>query len=101
MDNNWKLIDNHESDRKQFEIEVDGLKPRIEYILAKNTIYLTHTEVPTKLEGQGIGTYLVKSVLEDIKERGLTLVPLCPFVAMFIKRHPEWRELVLKGINIA
>ena len=100
MDHKWKLIDNHESDRKRFEIEVDGLKPRIEYILAKNTIYLTHNEVPAKLEGQGIGTYLVKSVLEDIKKRGLTLVPLCPFVAMFIKRHPEWRELVLKGIKI-
>jgi len=43
----------------------------------------------------------VKQVLEDIKEKELTLVPLCPFVAMYIKRNPEWKELVLKGINIA
>ncbi|MFT5917710.1 MAG: putative GNAT family acetyltransferase, partial [Bacteroidia bacterium] len=43
---------------------------------------------------------LVKMALEDIKKKELILVPLCPFVALYIKRHPEWNELVLKGINI-
>lgn len=94
-----QLIDNSEA--KQYEIHVDGLVPRIEYIKAKDKIYLTHTEVPRGLEGKGIGTSLVKAVLEDIKKKDLTLVPMCPFVAMYIKRHPEWKKLVLKGINIA
>lgn len=93
-----QLIDN-ESD-KQYEFQVEGHTPKIEYIKTKDKIYLTHTEVPEVLEGKGIGTELVKQALEDIKAKDLTLVPLCPFVAAYIKEHPQWRELVLKGINI-
>ncbi len=93
------LIDNQ--DAKQYEMPVDGFTPRIEYIKAKQNIYLTHTEVPVQLEGRGIGSTLVKKVLGDVQKQELTLVPLCPFVALYIKNHPQWRELVLKGINIA
>ncbi len=95
----YTLSDNTE--KKQYEFHIDGHVPRIEYIKAKDKIYLTHTEVPRGMEGKGIGAELVRQALEDIKKKGLTLVPLCPFVALYIKRHPEWRELVLKGINIA
>ncbi|MEM1257419.1 MAG: GNAT family N-acetyltransferase [Bacteroidota bacterium] len=94
----YPLIDNIE--KKQYEFHVNGETPRIEYIRAKEKIYLTHTEVPKGLEGQGIGTELIRQALEDVKAKGLTLVPLCPFVALFIKRNPEYKELVLKGINI-
>lgn len=80
---------------------MDGKNPRIEYIAVKDKIYLTHTEVPKELEGKGLASKMVLMVLENIKSRNLTLIPMCPFVAMYIKRHPEWRELVLKGINIA
>jgi predicted GNAT family acetyltransferase len=86
--------------KKEYYMEVDNLRPRIEYILAKGTIYLTDTEVPKGLEGKGIGSQIVLATLEDIDKQDLTLVPLCPFVASYIKQHPEWRRLVLKGINI-
>ena len=99
MDNNCQLIDNTEA--KQYEFHVDGHVPRIEYIKTKEKIFLTHTEVPKALEGKGVGSALVKAVLKDIERQELTLVPLCPFVAAYIKRHPEWRKLVLKGIKIA
>jgi hypothetical protein len=85
---------------KQFEFHIDGLIPKLEYIRAKDRIFLTHTEVPEKLEGQGIGSQLIKAVLEEVERQELTLVPLCPFVAGYIKEHPEWKRLVLKGINI-
>ena len=94
----YKLIDN--PDAKRYEFEMEGKRPIIEYIKAKNKIYLTHTEVPESMAGKGVGKALVGQVLEDIKEKGLTLIPLCPFVALYIKRNPEWKELVLKGINI-
>lgn len=94
-----QLIDNEA--KKQYEIHVDGSIVRIEYIKAKDKIYLTHTEVPKEMEGKGLASAIVNLVLEDIKSKDLTLVPMCPFVAMYIKRHPEWRNLVLKGINIA
>ena len=94
-----KLIDNKAS--KQYEFHIDKYIPRIEYIKAQDKVYLTHTEVPKDLEGKGIGSALIKKVLEEIKQNDLTLVPMCPFVAMYIKRHPEWKSLVLKGINIS
>ncbi len=95
----YRLIDNAEE--KQYEFHIENLITKIEYIKAKNKIFLTHTEVPKSLEGKGIGSALVKAVLEDVQRNEWTLVPLCPFVAAYIKRHPEWRSLVLKGINIS
>lgn len=94
----YTITDNKEA--KQYETSVDGFTPKIEYLRSKEKIFLTHTEVPKELEGKGIGTELVKHALEDIKTQNLTLVPLCPFVALYIKRHPEWQALVLKGIRI-
>ncbi len=94
----YELINNAE--KKRYEFHIDGLMPIIEYILAGQKIFLTHTEVPAGLEGRGIGSALVRQVLEDVERQDLTLVPLCPFVAGYIKRHPEWRKLVLKGINV-
>ena len=87
-------------EKKRYEAIIEGAIARIEYIKAKDKIYLTHTEVPQALEGKGVGSKLVAKVLEDIDQQGLTLVPLCPFVALYLKRHPEWKRLVMKGINI-
>lgn len=95
----YKLIDNTEA--KQYEYHIDGVIAKIEYIKAKDKIYLTHTEVPKELEGKGVASSLVKQVLEDVETKGLTLIPMCPFVATYIKRHPDWKKLVLKGINIS
>lgn len=95
----YELIDNTEA--KQYEFHIGDQIARIEYIRVPERIFLTHTEVPQSLEGQGIGSAIIKAALEDIKAKDLTLIPMCPFVAGYIKRHPEWRPLVLKGINIA
>ncbi len=94
----YQLIDNEE--KKRYEFRLPEHTPFIEYIRTKDKIYLTHTEVPKELEGKGIGTALVKQALEEVKKQDWTLIPLCPFVALYIKRHPEWKALVLKGINI-
>ncbi|MDR1739223.1 MAG: N-acetyltransferase [Bacteroidales bacterium] len=72
----------------------------IEYMISGKDIYFTHTEVPPVLEGQGVGTELVSKALENIKSREMTLVPLCPFVAAYVKRHPEWNEIVREGFKI-
>lgn len=92
---NFTLIDNEAA--KQYEFHVDGAVARIEYIKANNKIFLTHTEVPVALEGQGIASAIVKQVLEEAQKNDWTLVPMCPFVAGYIQQHPEWRSLVLKG----
>lgn len=96
---NYELINNKE--KHQYEFHIGNLTPRIEYL--KNNsgeIFLTHTEVPAKLEGKGIGSLLVRDVLDDIEKNGLRLVPLCPFVARYIYLHPEWKRIVMRGYNV-
>lgn len=95
----YELIDNRED--HQYEFHIGKLVPKIEYIKNKTgEIYLTHTEVPVQLEGKGIGSQLVEKVLKDIEKQELRLVPLCPFVAGYIQKHPDWRRIVMKGINV-
>ena len=93
-----ELINNREKNR--YEYHVDGRLSRIEYILANNEIYLTHTEVDSGLEGQGIGKEIIAFALKDIEDQKLKLIPLCPFVASFIRLNPEWKTLLKNGINI-
>lgn len=89
-----KLINNEAN--HQYEFQVGELVLKIEYIKSGNKIWLTHTEVPLELEGQGIASDLVKKVLADIQQKELKVVPLCPFIDKYIKRHPEWDFLVFK-----
>lgn len=88
-------------DKKRFELEVEGKTAFIEFILNnENIIFLTHTEVPRSLEGKGAGSAIVSKTLEYIQEKGYTLAPLCPFVAAYVKRHPEWKVILAKGFNV-
>ncbi len=90
----YELINNEED--RRYEFQIDDVIAKIEYIRSGEKIYLTHTEVPIELEGKGIASLLVKKVLADILEKGLKLVPLCPFVNAYIRQHPEWEVLELK-----
>ncbi len=91
----YELIDNRE--KKRYEININNDVAFIEYVFSTaGEIFLTHTEVPKAMEGKGVGSSLVLKVLQDIEERNLRLIPLCPFVATYIKRHPEWRRLIMK-----
>lgn len=99
MEDDFKLINNEEA--KQYEFHVEGYIPKIEYMMTKGgEICFTHTEVPIVLEGRGIGTQLVEKSLVDVEKKNLKLVPLCPFVVGYIRKNPEWKRIVMKGINI-
>lgn len=99
MAEEYELIDNEE--RHQYEFHIEKYTPVIEYIKSTNgEIFLTHTEVPTALSGQGIGSQMVEKALEDIERQQLRLVPLCPFVAAYIHKHPEWKRIVLRGVHV-
>lgn len=88
-------------DKKRFELTVDGHTAIIDTILSNdNVMFLTHTEVPTALEGQGIGKKLVEFALNHIETNGFKLAPLCPFVAAYLKRHTEWARILAPGYNI-
>ena len=66
----------------------------IEYRSKPGVVVLVHTEVDPALAGQGLGERLVVGALEDLRARGLKLVPLCPFVRAYLRRHPDQTDLV-------
>lgn len=81
-------------DKNRIEAEVEGRLAVIEYRRNKQRIYYLHTKVPEELEGQGIASQMARFALELAREQGLKVSPHCPFVAAYIKRHPEYQSLV-------
>ena len=77
---------------KKHAVIDNAAEKRYELDLGKGD--MAHTEVPPAYEGQGIGKELVLAALEDIRSKGLRVVPQCSFVEVYIRRHPEWADLV-------
>ena len=89
----WTVRDNPE--RKRFEIELGGDAVAIaEYTLPEGIIMFTHTEVPPEHEGKGIGSALIRAGLKSARERGLKVIPICPFFAAYIQKHAEEQDLL-------
>jgi uncharacterized protein len=81
-------------DRQRYEMPLDGEVAIAVYRDADGARIISHTEVPARLRGKGIGGQLVKGVLDDIRAKGMRVVPRCPFVGRYILSHPEYRELL-------
>ena len=72
----------------------DDLAGVITYRLLPRRIVLVHTETEAGFEGRGIAGRLAAWALDDARARGLAVTPLCAFVASYIRRHPEYADLV-------
>ena len=82
-------------DRRRFEIDLgDGLFAFAEYTLPEGKIMFTHTEVPESHEGRGLGTELIVAGLAAARERGLKVIPICPFFAAYLQKHVEAQDLL-------
>jgi predicted GNAT family acetyltransferase len=86
------VVDN--GDEQRFELVVDGLTAFAAYQRDGNVIVFTHTEVPPELQGRGVGSALARGALDAARAEGAEVVPLCPFIASYIRRHPEYLDLV-------
>jgi predicted GNAT family acetyltransferase len=88
-----EVRDNPEASR--YELVLDGrVAGRLDYRLSGGTVSLNHAEVDQPLRGQGLGDVLAAGALADAAERGLKVVPRCPFVAAYVRRHPELADLL-------
>ncbi len=86
---------NDEPDRLRFVARVEGRQAGVAaYELGDGVITFTHTVVGDDFEGQGVGSALARTALDTARERGLAVVPRCPFIAGWIQRHPDYAELV-------
>jgi predicted GNAT family acetyltransferase len=82
-------------DRHRYEASIDGRVVGFsQYRLRPGQVIFTHTEIEPEYEGLGIGSALASAALDDVRSRGERVVPLCPFIAGYIKRHPAYRDLV-------
>lgn len=89
----WSVRDN--SDQHRYEItkgeEVGGFA---EYEVRDDVITMKHTEVDPAYEGEGLGSKLARGALDAARSRRLSVIPLCPFIAGYIRRHDEYADLV-------
>lgn len=79
----------------QYEAWIEGERAGlIAYRKDDNVITYTRTKVVPAFGGQGVGSALALRALDDARAEGLTVVPLCPFVAAYIEKHPQYSDLV-------
>ena len=74
---------------QRFELREDGHTAFAAYRLEGDRIIFNHTVVPPELGGRGVGSRLVAAALDQAKQRGLTIVPVCSFVQSYLTKHPE------------
>jgi predicted GNAT family acetyltransferase len=79
--------------RQRFELDLDGHTAFATYRRADGVLTILHTEVPKELNGRGIGSKLVRGVLDIARGEGLKVKPLCPFVASYMDKHAEYGDL--------
>lgn len=93
------IRDNAEA--KRYELEVEGQTAVVIYNPVAGGLLITETIVPIPLEGRGVASRMAKHVLADLKDRGLLILPTCPFFASYLKKHPEYADLVHPGYRAA
>ena len=86
----------HNEKELRFEIESDGEKAFLEYRHYKDDVALMHTFVPESLNGKGLASVLAHHALEWIKLKNKKAKVYCHFVAAYLKRHPEYNNLVIQ-----
>ena len=85
-------------ERSRYEARVDGaLAGFSEYQLTDELVVFTHTEVDPAFEGQGIGSALARTALDDVRAQAeRSVLPLCPFISGWIGKHPDYVDLVYR-----
>jgi len=84
--------------RSRFELNLDGAIAFIDYHHRHSAVrVLTHAEVPAALRGGSVGARLAAGALELMRSRGEQVVPRCPYVAQFIRRHPQYADLLAQA----
>lgn len=90
----YSVINNEQNLR--FEVKLDDDTAFLEYRWKNDKMALMHTFVPEKYSGKGIAAALAKTALEFARNKGIKIIVYCPYVAAYIKKHPEYEVLISK-----
>ncbi len=84
----------HDPDGLRFHTRVDGHEAFLEYALGDGVLTIRHTEVPEQVGGRGIAGALVQAALAYARDQGLKVAPRCAYAAAYMRRHPEYADLL-------
>jgi hypothetical protein len=79
--------------QSRFELETDGQISVADYRERPDTLVITHIGVPEALRGQGLASQLAQGIIDYARAENLKVQPLCPFMATYFDRHPEFAQL--------
>lgn len=88
------VTDNPEKQRFEARLNSGELAGVLTYTRGDRVAVYPHTKVDQRFEGRGIGGVLVEAALDDARERGLKVDPVCPFIAVYIERNPGYKDLL-------
>lgn len=90
------VIVTRDPDRHRYDGFADEVKPAgfIDYQETSELVVLTHTEVDPAFEGRGVGSALARAALDDIRERELKALVICPFIIGWLRKHPEHHDVL-------
>ncbi|RBM41532.1 GNAT family N-acetyltransferase [Vibrio tarriae] len=84
----------HDATNHCYRVALEGeYQAVVKYQQQDSVLHITSTRVPDELQGKGYGKVMMESVLPEIERAGLTIVPVCSYVAHYLERHPEWQHL--------
>lgn len=89
-----QFVVKHNENASRFEAAIDGKVAILTYRQLGKSLFIDHTEVPSALEGRGIASKLAQTALEFARSQRLEVVPLCPYVGGYLRKHPEYQDLL-------
>jgi len=84
----------HNANKQQFHLKVGDQFALVDYVVRDGRWYLTHSEVPHELRGQGVGKQLVDQTFEYIEANQIDAVAVCSYIKLVAQRSPRWRALI-------
>jgi len=94
-DGDFRVRDNASARRYEF-VRGETVVGFVDYRTGPGVMMLDHVEVDPAFRGSGIGSRLIADVLDDLRARGFSVAPICPFVSWYLERHPEYGDLVAR-----
>jgi len=84
----------HDKEKKQFTLEINGEIAKVDYSLRDGVMYLNHSEVPNNLRGQGIGKVLIEKTFQKLTEEGYKAVAVCSFIKAVKNKSTHWNNII-------
>ncbi|ODT58492.1 MAG: acetyltransferase [Phenylobacterium sp. SCN 69-14] len=80
--------------QSRYEMDEQGMTSWADYRLSGDRLFIDHVEAPPALRGTGASGRLMAALAADARDRGLKITPICGYAAAWLRRSPEFRELV-------